>query len=128
MSDGDHATPGRPDSPEPNRDNEWLTRSARPTPGAAPWERGTDSTDADADIPAPRRSDDESAPITVADLIAKIHGEAPIPEPTRHRAEPEPEPEFLPEPEPEPYPTDELDTTILPALDARPSELPNLTA
>ncbi len=126
MSDGDHATPGRPDSPEPNRDNEWLTRSTRPTPGAAPWERGTESADTDADTSTPRRGDDESAPITVADLIAKIHGEAPIAEPTRHRAEPEPE--FTAEPEPEPYPTDELDTTILPAVDARPSELPNLTA
>ena len=75
MSDGDHATPGRPDAPEPNPDNEWLTRSTRPAPGAAPWERGTDSTDSDgsddADAPAPRRGDDESAPITVADLIAK---------------------------------------------------------
>lgn len=124
MSDGDHATPGRPEPDEPHRDNEWLTRSARPVPGAAPWERGTDSPS--------RGSDDESAPITVADLIAKIHGEAPIPEPTRHRADPEPEadlhPEPASEPEPEPYPADEFDTTILPALDSRPSELPNLTA
>ncbi|OKH72733.1 transcriptional regulator [Mycobacterium sp. SWH-M1] len=131
MSDGDHATPGRPDSSEPDRDNEWLTRSTRPTPGAAPWERGTDSPS--------RGTDDESAPITVADLIAKIHGEAPIPErPTRHRAEPEPEPVSEPEPdfelepdsppEPEPYPADEFDTTILPAVHAHPSELPDLTA
>ncbi|MEH3142592.1 MAG: LCP family protein [Mycobacterium kyogaense] len=129
MSDGDHATPGRPDSDDPNRDNEWLTRSSRPAPGAAPWERGTDPVDEDS--AAPGRGDDESAPITVADLIAKIHGEdAPIPEPTRHRAEPEAEPEAEPGPElePEPYPADEFDTTILPALHTAPSELPNLTA
>ncbi|MCG7593265.1 LCP family protein [Mycobacterium sp. PSTR-4-N] len=136
MSDGDHATRGRPDPDEPNRDNEWLTRSQRPAPGAAPWERGTDPSDEDS--AASNRGDGEPAPITVADLIAKIHGEAPIPAPTRHRAEPEAEPEVDPEAgtdpepardrEPEPYPADEFDTTILPVLDSPTSELPDLTA
>ncbi|MBX7448117.1 LCP family protein [Mycolicibacterium sp. 3033] len=137
MSDGDHATPGRPDPDEPNRDNEWLTRSARPAPGAAPWERNTERSDDDSSA-ASGRGDAESAPITVADLIAKIHGEAPIPEPKRHRADPEADPEAetragsgpgpAPDPEPEPYPADDFDTTILPVLDSRTSELPDLTA
>ena len=84
MSDGDMedaaATPRRP-----HPGDEWLTRSARPKRGAAPWERTTDTPPSAQE----RGSGDESAPITVADLIAKIHGEAPASEPTRHRAEPE---------------------------------------
>ncbi|MCV7129009.1 LCP family glycopolymer transferase [Mycolicibacterium vanbaalenii] len=102
MSDGDMedaaATHRRP-----HPGDEWLTRSARPKRGAAPWERTTD-TPPSAQEP---ESVDESAPITVADLIAKIHGEAPPSEPTRHRAEPEldyePEPERHGQPEPAPY-------------------------
>jgi LCP family protein required for cell wall assembly len=138
MSDGDHATPGRPD-PDGGR-QDWLTRSKRPLPGAAPWERAPESPSSVE--PA------ETGPVTVADLIAKINGGAPPAEPTRHRAEPD-DPEFDTEfdtdfdtgveaeadeaahldalPEPEPYPVDEFDTTILPALHAYPSELPRLT-
>ncbi|AFM19164.1 transcriptional attenuator, LytR family [Mycolicibacterium chubuense NBB4] len=127
MSDGDMedaaATPGRPLPGDQNKpDGDWLTRSRQSAPAAAPWERTID----------------RSAPVTVADLIAKIHGGAPPSEPKRHRAEPEqdiepqpaPEPEPAPEQEPEaePYPADELDTTILPAVDAYSSELPDLAA
>ncbi len=65
--------------------------------------------------------------VTVADLIAKVNGGTPVAEPTRHRAEPGHERE--PEPEPEPYPDgDDLDTTVLPALAGRLSELPDLAA
>ncbi|CAN3130836.1 LCP family protein [Mycobacterium sp. smrl_JER01] len=122
MSDGDTedaaAASGRPQPAGGDRtgdrpDGDWLTRSRRPKPGAAPWERAVD-----APTEQPARADAESsptsspanhapepaAPITVADLIAKIHGEAPAPEPRRHRADPEPEPE--PEAQPYPYPSD----------------------
>jgi len=165
MSDGDHATPGRPD-PNAGEGQDWLTRSRRPLPGAAPWERRSE--------PRPPAQAGETGPVTVADLIAKINGGAPVAEPTRHRAEPDdagdradadadaddadaalddgagfddardsaqaaarvddrrdPAPTaVIPVaalPEPEPYPVDEFDTTILPAVEAYPSELPHLT-
>lgn len=126
MSDGDAedaaATPGRPtddDQTGGRPDSVWHTRSRRPKPGAAPWEREIDAGDT-----PPRES---TGPVTVADLIAKINGGAPATEPKRHRAAPEQE--FDPQSEPEPYPDgDDLDTTILPALDGRASELPDLTA
>ncbi|VEG57824.1 cell envelope-related transcriptional attenuator [Mycolicibacterium aurum] len=92
--------------------------------GAAPWERALDAPDPDeaaTQAAPPATPSPPSAPVTVADLIAKINGGTPPPEPTRHRAEPEPEPE--------PYPdVDELDTAILPVLDEHPSELPDLAA
>ncbi|KWX69037.1 LCP family protein [Mycobacterium sp. NAZ190054] len=80
----------------------------RPEPGDDPTSSGT-----------------ASAPITVADLIAKIHGDgAAAPQPRRRRARAEPAEE-----EPEPYPdTDELDTTILPAVEPSRADLPNLSA
>jgi len=161
MSDGDHATPGRPE-PDGGERQDWLTRSRRPSPGAAPWERRSESR--------PAASAAETGPVTVADLIAKINGGVPVAEPTRHRAEPDdtgpddaerddsgpdgaaaaeaaardsaaaaarvdarrdPAPTavipVVAQPEPEPYPVDEFETTILPAVDAHPSELPHLT-
>src|SRR5882757_5949643 len=95
MSDGDNATPGRPASPGPggpSGDNQWLTRSARPAPGAAPWERNRSSKAPDE---ADGNRHDEPAAhhtgaLTVADLIAKVSRTRPDEEPTRHRAEPEP--------------------------------------
>jgi LCP family protein required for cell wall assembly len=136
MSDGEIGdaadTPGRPRPGDRDADGDWLTRSRRPLPGAAPWERATDSSTSDsltADSPDPAE-DEPSAPVTVADLIAKIHGRAPLLEPKRHRAEPDPEPddEFEPvaEDDPEPYPSDDFDTTILPAVAVHASELPDL--
>ena len=97
-------------------DRDWLTRSRRSSPGAAPWERAIES-----DVPdVPDVPDDvaaREAPLTVADLIAKINGDAPLPEPTRHRAHEEPEP----------YPDlDDLDTTILPVTAVPASEIPHL--
>ncbi|MCV7073066.1 LCP family protein [Mycobacterium rufum] len=121
MSDGDHATPGRPHSDDADTPHDWLTRSQRPAPGAAPWERAVEST-------TPHDTPSETGPVTVADLIAKINGGTLPAEPKRHRAEPDSEadPQPVLDAEPEPYPADELDTAILPALDVRPSELPDL--
>jgi LCP family protein required for cell wall assembly len=87
---------------------------------------------AEASEPAepPESPAPESAPVTVADLIAKIHGDALPSEPKRHRAESQPEPESEPEldSDVELYPADDLDTTILPAVDSPTSELPDLAA
>src|ERR1044072_2224279 len=102
MGDGDRTTPGRPlrgddGATGDTADGDWLTRSRRPKPGAAPWERAIDS-------PAPQESApaaEPSGPVTVADLIAKINGGTPPPEPRRHRDEPEPESESEPEPDPD---------------------------
>jgi LCP family protein required for cell wall assembly len=103
MSDGDNATPGRPDPSDPGGpggDNQWLTRSPRPMPGAAPWERSRGSNlpdEADGQASDRQRRDESptqhSDGVTVADLIAKVSGtrpEEPEEEPARHRAEPEP--------------------------------------
>lgn len=126
MSDGGNATPGRPlpggDGTGDIPDGDWLTRPRPPFRGAAPWERAVEpdpGDDAADEAPAhdePRESSNTDT-VTVADLIAKINGDAAMPEPTRHRADPEPEPE--------PYPDlDDVDTTILPAVAV--SELPDL--
>lgn len=74
MSDGDNATPGRPD--HARGDNDWLTRSERPAPGAAPWERA-----ATPDTSTPRTNTQDTGNhtdgVTVADLIAKLADENP---------------------------------------------------
>ncbi|AEV73160.1 cell envelope-related function transcriptional attenuator common domain protein [Mycolicibacterium rhodesiae NBB3] len=90
MSDGDNATPGRhgqdgssaPDGPSDT--NKWRTRSARPAPGAAPWERaGVSDDDASPASPPGNHTDG----ISVADLIAKLHGDRAVPsEIKRHRS------------------------------------------
>ncbi|TPG31901.1 LCP family protein [Mycolicibacterium hodleri] len=123
MSDGDNAAPGRR-SPEPP-DNEsgtakpasdWLTRSVRPVPGAAPWERSRTS---DASPPAAGNHTDG---VTVADLIAKLSGTAPAEkddnkdearndDPRRHR-------------EPTAY---EPATEVISVVPAHASEIPILT-
>lgn len=73
MSDGDNATPGRPDHA---RDNDWLTRSERPAPGAAPWERAATP---DTSTPQTNTQDtgNHTDGVTVADLIAKLADENP---------------------------------------------------
>src|SRR6476661_6219269 len=82
MSDGDNATPGRhgqdgssaPDGPLDA--TPWHTRSARPSPGAAPWERaGVSDDDAPPAAPAGNHTDG----ISVADLIAKLNGDLAVP-------------------------------------------------
>lgn len=103
MSDGDNATPGRrqpPDrDPQGNDDNHWLTRTPRPSPGAAPWERkrnGSARPMADELLNGLEGHGDDDEPsgthtdgVTVADLIAKVNG----PGGRRRRRKPEPEPE-----------------------------------
>ncbi|MBU9763255.1 LytR family transcriptional regulator [Mycobacterium sp. TNTM28] len=117
MSDADNATPGaapgrRRRSSADHSDNQWITRSARPLPGAAPWERQDHPLPDDlaADEPSGSHTDG----VTVADLIAKVAGTGFTPR--RHRlepddvddlddlddVEPEPEPEFIHEAEPDP--------------------------
>lgn len=118
MSDGDNATPGRRHrSPEDSSDNQWITRSRQPLPGAAPWERQDAPLPDDSPLDEPTGSHADG--VTVADLIAKLAGTGFTP--SRHRLESddaddledptedvEPEPEAAPEPayvfeaEPEP--------------------------
>ncbi|MEW2478333.1 LCP family protein [Mycobacterium sp. NPDC049093] len=114
MSDGDNATPGRRRrAPEDSSDNQWITRSREPLPGAAPWERQDAPSPDDSPLDEPTGSHADG--VTVADLIAKVAGTGYTP--SRHRLEPdEPEPEpdqepahaWDPEPEhawdPEPEP------------------------
>jgi LCP family protein required for cell wall assembly len=76
MSDGDNATPGHHGVSDADGDNPWLTRSRRPSTGAAPWERRSNLrppiTKA-AGEPAGNHTD--SGTVTVADLIAKVGDE-----------------------------------------------------
>ncbi|MET0897372.1 MAG: LCP family protein [Mycobacterium sp.] len=84
MSDGDNATPGQHRASEPDGDNQWLTRTSRPMPDAAPHERASDSGDTDSDTDDADFDDDDQAPIgqhtggvTVADLFARVTGGIP---------------------------------------------------
>jgi len=91
MSDGDNATPDRPDR-APGEDNQWLTRSPRPVPGATPWERAQAADQAEeaaSDTSAGNHTDG----VTVADLIAKLAADQPSGgRARRRRAEPADEP------------------------------------
>ncbi len=137
MSDGDNATPGRRRRSDPGDDNHWLTRTPRPSLGAAPWERGTSSESEDSADAKPTGNHTDG--VTVADLIAKVTGTEPASAPARHRAEPEPEAE--PDPPParfvEPMDAEEYqppardpdteDTEVIPVVSAYASELPDLS-
>ncbi|WP_166906511.1 LCP family protein [Mycobacterium sp. DL440] len=113
MSDGSNATPGRRHrSADDSSDNQWITRSREPLPGAAPWERQDALLPDDSPLDEPTGS--HAGGVTVADLIAKVAGTGFTP--NRHRLapddpEPEPEPEpahaWDPEPEPQPEPLPE---------------------
>ena len=105
MRHGDNATPGGHRPPEPDGADQWLTRSQRPSLGAAPWERGRNSG---ADEPPPPRADsaaeDEESSgshtdggLTVAELIAKVSG-APESRAARHSAAAEEPPAPAPPP------------------------------
>lgn len=119
MSDGDNATPGRRRrAPEDSSDNQWITRSREPLPGAAPWERQDPPPPDDSPLDEPTGSHADG--VTVADLIAKVAGTGYTP--SRHRLEPdEPEPELAPEPahawdpEPELEPEAEPEPAYAPA-------------
>ncbi len=92
MSDGDNATPDSP-APQSGSDepNKWVTRTSRPAPAAAPWERGS--------IPAEASTGNHTDGVPVADLIARLTGELPVvlqhqdgPDTPRHRPRPDPAP------------------------------------
>src|SRR6202790_800035 len=139
MSDGDNATPGlpnRPGAPDAGGDNPWLTRSPRPSPGAAPWERSGGSES--EDVEKARQTGNHTDGVTVADLIAKVLGNSSVPEELR-RARPEPEVE-PPAPPPEGFAAvsepryspaldpDSVDTDVIPIASVQPSELPDLAS
>jgi LCP family protein required for cell wall assembly len=142
MSDGDSATPGLPGSPgpaDPADDNQWLTRTPRPSPGAAPWERSRSSESDDPEPATPTGNHTDG--VTVADLIAKVHGHDRVPDELKR---PRPEPEAESEPPapvpPAPAPPTEIievvwdpvtsdsegdDTEVFPVALA-PSDMPDL--
>jgi LCP family protein required for cell wall assembly len=134
MSDGDNATPGLPGAPgPPGGDNRWLTRSPRPSLGAAPWERNGNSDSGETEKAEQTGSHTDG--VTVADLIAKVQGASSVPEELK-RARPEPEPQG-PRPPPAP-PTeviaavsadpDDPATEIIPVVAGYASEVPDLAA
>ncbi len=145
MSDGDNATPGPPRLPGPpdaGGDNQWLTRTPRPSPGAAPWERNGTSESEYAEK-SRQTGNNHTDGVTVADLIAKVHGDASVPEELRRiRREPDaPPPQAPPPPIPPPAPRTEViaavwrrvapdpdsaDTDVIPVVSMPYSELPDL--
>ncbi|MGE2716395.1 LCP family protein [Mycolicibacterium litorale] len=157
MSDGDSTgadatrDPRRPHEPGSDWDNQWLTRSSRRSPGAAPWERSEplkrSEPEPEADEPDDSTGSHTAGHVTVADLIAKLSGDGNRPaHRTRKRRRAEPEPEAEPEPpapateiiepiaepivEPARTPADpdRQDTEIIPATSAYAEELPLLAA
>ena len=142
MSDGESATPGRRPPRAGSDDRHSSTRSQRPTPGAAPWERRQD--------PDPLLdTGNHTNGITVADLIAKVSGTAPppskreqpehqvprAPEAPRHVLPPAPpaqrhaedyEPDLAVEYAAGYPPAYDPATDVMPALPAHESELPVL--
>ena len=140
MSDGENATPGLPGRhgpPDTGGDNQWLTRSPRPSPGAAPWERSGNSDSEDVEKGAQTGSHTDG--VTVADLIAKLHGAESVPEELR-RPRPEPEPRVPPPAPPAPPapPTEVIEavgadpedpvTEVIPVVAGYTSEVPDLAA
>jgi LCP family protein required for cell wall assembly len=146
MSDGDNATPGLPSRPGPadaGGDNAWLTRSPRPSPGAAPWERSGSSESEDSeseDIEKAGQTGNHCDGVTVADLIAKVHGDSSVPEELRRtRPEPEVEPPASPtevfaavsEPPPRysrALDPDSVDTDVITIASVQQSDLPDLAS
>ncbi|MGO4446848.1 LCP family protein [Mycobacterium sp. 2YAF39] len=145
MSDGDSATPGRHgqgDSSTPEGPSDaypWLTRSARPSPGAAPWERAHVSDD---DAPPASASGHHTDGVSVADLIAKLNGDSAVPAELKQRrselsSPPPPPTEIIDavsalarhERPAEPAygaDLDSPDTEIIPAIEVPASDLPDL--
>ena len=140
MSDGDSATPGRPRASDPDDANQWLTRSARPPRAAAPWERQQphEPETSDTDSTAGNHTDG----VTVADLIAKVTGNAPEDLPSRHAAPhtesptrrsagpPAPPRARQPRPlrsKPQPADVSDPDTEVIPVV-SYADELPDLAA
>jgi LCP family protein required for cell wall assembly len=118
MSDGDNATPGQHRAPDPNGDNQWLTRSARPKRGAAPWERapvppdGPHSEHVTPDRPAESQHSDtgnHAKGITVADLFARVTGDVPEVLQKARAAEPDSAPDEQTQDWPDSWPSNGLD-------------------
>lgn len=118
MSDGDNATPGQHRASEPDGDNQWITRSSQPTPGAAPWERASDSETTD-DGPEGNHTDG----VTVADLFAKLTGGVPESLRRSHLRDDEPGSDADDASEPAVN-----DPPTLPTMSAYASEIPDLAA
>jgi LCP family protein required for cell wall assembly len=125
-----------PGPPDPG-DNQRLTRSERPSPAAAPWERS--GTAESEDVEKPKPTGNHTDGVTVADLIAKVHGDSSVPDELR-RARPEPEAP-RPAPVPPPAPRTEViaavwqpvaadpenaDTEVIPVVSMPSSDLPDL--
>jgi LCP family protein required for cell wall assembly len=127
MSDGDNATPGLPGPPGSRGDNQWLTRSPRPSLGAAPWERSGNSDS--EDVEKAGQTGNHTDGVTVADLIAKVRGVSSVPEELRPaRSEPLPE---APAPRTEiiaAVSLDDPDTEVIPVVAGYASEVPDLAA
>jgi LCP family protein required for cell wall assembly len=133
MSDGDNATPGRRRPNPPGDDNPWITRSARPMPGAAPWERaassvpsaatGGHSADEPGEEPAAGHRSDS---VSVADLIAKVSGSRPEERPRRRVTPPPTPPPPLPAYAESGQDTDPA-TDVIPRLGLDDAELPVLS-
>jgi LCP family protein required for cell wall assembly len=132
MSDGDNATPGQHRAPGNDGDNQWLTRSRRPAPDAAPWERGQVRTPVSDRVLDSVRENSHGADsqhaqgVTVADLFAKVTGDVPA---ALQRRQPEPG-DVEPEPDDE-WPladadADAEDPPTIPTPSAYASELPDL--
>jgi LCP family protein required for cell wall assembly len=129
MSDGDNATPGPPgrSGPPGVGDNQWLTRSPRPSLGAAPWERSSNSDSGEIEKPA--QTGNHTDGVTVADLIAKVHGVASVPaELKRTHTEPEPEAPRTEIIAPVQADLDDPATEVIPAVAGYASEVPDLAA
>jgi LCP family protein required for cell wall assembly len=148
MSDGNNATPGRhgrdgSSSPDgPSDTYQWITRGARPSPGAAPWERaGVADDDALPDSLPHSTPGNHTDGVPVADLIAKLNGDDAVPsELKRHRSQidapaaaPPPPTEIIDavpararhEPSDE-ADADSADTEIIPVIGAQAADLPDL--
>jgi LCP family protein required for cell wall assembly len=130
MSDGDNATPGPPGRsgpPDGTGDNHWLTRSPRPSLGAAPWERRSNSDSEEIEKPA--QTGNHTDGVTVADLIAKVHGVASVPaELKRTHREPEPEAPRTEIIAPVQVDSDDPATEVIPVVAGYASEVPDLAA
>jgi LCP family protein required for cell wall assembly len=124
MSDGDNATPGLPGA---GGDNQWLTRSPRPSLGAAPWERSGNSDSGEID--KSEQTGNHTDGVTVADLIAKVHGASSVPEELK-RPHPEPEPEAPRTEVIAPVQVDYEDpaTEVIPVVAGYDSDVPDLAA
>ena len=117
MDDGDNATPGDPYSGSAGP-SKWLTRTPRPAPAAAPWERQA-IPPIDDEPDAGNVTGNHSAGIPVADLIARLTGD--IPAVLQQHPDIEPEPR-----EPAHGRPDDVDPPTIPVSSAYASDFPDL--